>query len=280
MGYLRAAIKTDIDEIRKMKQPDNWGWKARIGMFIVGVEAVPEAEWWAMLPSGISLHTARVTASTPWATWSSNGNEVEFQDDLARGASQFAEMHLSAVLIGHTSSSIMGGNGWDMAVVNRLSESGPETRVATTNGLDCQAALRISGVKRPFLIFPAWFNDGTITKGREYFSDHGFAPSGQMRFDPGRNWQDVPPDKLYAKGMGFNQDIDSLFGQICDGCPSEADSILIVGTGFRCISILDALEKELQRPVISANQASLWHCLRLSGLRDQIDGYGSLLSKM
>ena len=54
MGYLRAAIKTDIDEIRKMKQPDNWGWKARIGMFIVGVEAVPEAEWWAMLPSGIS----------------------------------------------------------------------------------------------------------------------------------------------------------------------------------------------------------------------------------
>ena len=27
---------------------DNWGWQARIGMFIVGNEAVPEAEMWAM----------------------------------------------------------------------------------------------------------------------------------------------------------------------------------------------------------------------------------------
>ena len=75
MGCL-PANKNNKDEIRKMKQPDNWGWKARIGMFIVSVEAVPEAEWWAMLPPGVSLHIARVTASTPWAKWSSNGNEA------------------------------------------------------------------------------------------------------------------------------------------------------------------------------------------------------------
>ena len=31
---------------------DNWGWRARIGMFIVGSEAVPEAEWAAMVPGG------------------------------------------------------------------------------------------------------------------------------------------------------------------------------------------------------------------------------------
>jgi hypothetical protein len=33
-----------------MLQNDNWGWQARFGMFIVGNEAVPESEWWAMLP--------------------------------------------------------------------------------------------------------------------------------------------------------------------------------------------------------------------------------------
>ena len=33
-----------------MTQRDNWGWQARIGMFIVGSEVVPEAEWWAMVP--------------------------------------------------------------------------------------------------------------------------------------------------------------------------------------------------------------------------------------
>ena len=35
------------------------GWKARIGMFIVSSEPVPEAEWWAMMPSGVSVHAAR-----------------------------------------------------------------------------------------------------------------------------------------------------------------------------------------------------------------------------
>ena len=94
-----------------MPQPDNWGWRARIGMFIVGVEAVPEAEWWAMLPDGVSVHAARVTAQTPWARWHDERSGVELSDDLTRGAEQFATMRLSAVVIGHSSSSIVGGTG-------------------------------------------------------------------------------------------------------------------------------------------------------------------------
>ena len=120
-----------------MRPPDNWGWKARIGMFIVGVETVPEAEWWAMMPPGVSVHAARISASTPWAKWSADGQTVEFKDDLALGTAQFAAMHLSAVVIGHSSSSIAGGKGWDAAVVEQLSQSGPAGRAATTNGLDC-----------------------------------------------------------------------------------------------------------------------------------------------
>ena len=56
-----------------MHQPDNWGWKARIGMFIVSSEAVPEAEWWAMMPPGVSVHAARIKAPTPWAKWNGAG---------------------------------------------------------------------------------------------------------------------------------------------------------------------------------------------------------------
>ena len=55
--------------------------------------------------------------------------------------------------------------------------------------------------------------------------------------------------------------------------------MLIAGTGFRCVGILETLEQDLARPVISANQASLWHCLRLSGIRTPIPGYGSLLTR-
>ena len=135
-----------------MTTVDKWGWKARIGMFIVSSEPVPEAEWWAMMPSGVSVHAARVTAPTPWARWASNRDAVELEADLERGARQFADMRLSAVVIAHSSSSIAGGQGWDDAVVKRLSEVVAPDTVVTTNGRDCQAALRALHVEHPFLV--------------------------------------------------------------------------------------------------------------------------------
>ena len=89
-------------------------------MFIVGNEAVPEAEWWAMLPPGVSVHAARITARAPWATWNADRTAVEPCDDLVRGARQFATMKLDAVVTGHSSSSVLGGAGWDDALCNWL----------------------------------------------------------------------------------------------------------------------------------------------------------------
>ena len=77
--------------------------------------------------------------------------------------------------------------------------------------------------------------------------------------------------------MGAEQEVEPLYAQIMASCPVAADGVLIAGTGFRCIAILDALEKDLKRPIISANQASLWNCLRLSGVHSEIMGYGNLL---
>ena len=78
---------------------DNWGSVARFGIFIVGAEVVPEAEWWAMSPPGVSIHAARVTTSTPWAKWTNDRNAVTLAPDLERGAAQFASMALSAVVL-------------------------------------------------------------------------------------------------------------------------------------------------------------------------------------
>jgi len=260
-----------------MKQADNWGWQARIGMFIVASEPIPEAEWWAMAPSGVSVHAARIQAPSPWARWREDRSGVDLEEDLDRGAAHFAQMHLSAVVIGHSSSSIAGGAGWDDAVVRRLAEIVRPGTAVTTNGLDCQAALRAVEVARPFIVFPAWFGDAMLPKGAAYFAERGFEPAGHMRFDPGPGWRDRPPARLYPEGMAFDQDIEALYRQIRAACPAEADGVLIAGTGFRCVAILEALERDLGRPVVSANQASLWHCLRLSGVRTPVAGYGRLL---
>jgi maleate isomerase len=260
-----------------MTPADNWGWKARIGMFIVSSEPVPEAEWWAMIPSGVSVHAVRVTAPTPWARWDSNRETVELEADVERGAKQFAAMRLSAVVIAHSSSSIAGGQGWDDAVARRLSAVVGPDAVVTTNGRDCQTALRALKVERPFLVFPAWFADSALPKGVAYFAEHGFHPAGHMRIDPGRKWRDVPPRDLYPQGMAFEQDVEDLYRQVRARCPAEADGVLMVGTGLRCVAILEAMEQDLRRPVVSANQASLWRCLRLSGVNTPVNGYGRLL---
>ena len=262
-----------------MTQTDNWGWQARIGMFIVGSEAVPEAEWWAMRPPHVSIHAARVTAPAPWARWRADQPGVDPADDVTRGARQFAAMRLSAVVVGHSSSSILGGEGWDTAVVASLAEILGADVAITTNGLDCLAALSASSVRRPFLVLPPWFNDDIAASASRYFHARGFEPSGALRFDPGRKWRDLPPGDLYPQGLGFEQEVEPLYDQIRRACPGEADGVLIAGTGFRCVAILDALERDLGRPVLSANQASLWHCLRLSGIRAGVSGYGSLFDR-
>ncbi len=259
-----------------LAKKDNWGTDARIGMFIVGNEAVPEAEWWAMLPPNVSVHAARVTARAPWARWNDARTKVEPDPDLLRGCRQFGAMRLSAITIGHTSSSIVGGKGWDDAVVTALTDALGSGAAVTTNGLDSLAALQASGVRRPFLVLPPWFGNDTVDAGVRYYADHGYGPAAHMRYDPGPKWRDLPPGELYPRGLGFEQEIEPLYEQICAACPSEADGVLIAGTGFRCVGILDALEQELKQPVLSANQASLWHCLRLSGVRTKIAGYGGL----
>jgi len=255
---------------------DNWGWRARIGLFIVGNEAVPEAEWWAMAPPGVSFHAARVTARAPWARWNANHTAVEPEDDLLRGARQFAAMRLQAVTLAHSSSSLVGGKGWDAATVASIAPV-LSTPFVTTNGLDTQAALRAMHVRRPFLVLPPWFNDETVKAGLDYYAAHGFATAGHLRYDPGRKWRDLPPGELVVQGAGFEQEIEPLYAQIRAACPAAADGVLIAGTGFRCVGILEALEQDLQRPAISANQASLWHCLRTAGVRAAVEGYGALL---
>ena len=77
--------------------------------------------------------------------------------------------------------------------------------------------------------------------------------------------------------VGVGSNLRDPVQQVRAACPREADGVLIAGTGFCCVGILDALERDLQRPVVSANQASLWHCLRLSGVRTPVGGYGNLL---
>lgn len=258
---------------------DNWGERARIGLFVVGREVVPEAEWWAMRPQGVSIHAARVTAASPWAPWNGERTGATLAPDLARGCRDFAAMAVDVAVLAHSSSSIIGGPGWDEAAVAALSAELPASTTATTNGLDMRLALGALGARLPFLVMPAWMSDGILASAAAYLASFGLAVAGVWRYQPLDKWHGIAPDGLYPAGMATDQDTQSLFDQVVRECPAEADSILLAGTGLRCVAIIDALEAALGRPVVTANQASLWRALRAAGIDDPVDGYGTLLKR-
>ena len=57
----------------------------------------------------------------------------------------------------------------------------------------------------------------------------------------------------------------------------DADAVVLSGTGLPTIGVLEELERELRKPVISSNQASLWAALRLARITDAVADFGSLL---
>src|SRR2546428_105215 len=60
----------------------------------------------------------------------------------------------------------------------------------------------------------------------------------------------------------------------------DADAVLLSGTGLPTIGVIEVLERDLGKPVVSSNQASLRRALRLAGVRESISGFGRLLSGM
>ena len=59
---------------------------------------------------------------------------------------------------------------------------------------------------------------------------------------------------------------------------SDCDAAFLSCTSLRSFSIIPKLEAELGIPIVSSNQAFLWHLLRLAGVDDHIENLGQLLT--
>ncbi|MBK17268.1 MAG: hypothetical protein CMM52_00305 [Rhodospirillaceae bacterium] len=59
----------------------------------------------------------------------------------------------------------------------------------------------------------------------------------------------------------------------------DADAYFISCANIRSVEVIPALESELDRPVITSNQAALWSALRLAGHRDNITALGRLFAE-
>ena len=59
---------------------------------------------------------------------------------------------------------------------------------------------------------------------------------------------------------------------------NDADAVFLSCTTIRSVPIIAALERDLGRPVVTSNQAMVWHVLRQAGIADHLAGYGRLFA--
>ena len=56
----------------------------------------------------------------------------------------------------------------------------------------------------------------------------------------------------------------------------DADALFVSCTALPVLSIIDKLEKKLNKPVLSSNQALIWDTLENIGTNNSIQGFGKL----
>jgi len=59
----------------------------------------------------------------------------------------------------------------------------------------------------------------------------------------------------------------------------DVDGIFISCTGISVLEIIEMLEGDLKKPVITSNQVTLWASLRKMGVGGRIDGLGQLFDE-
>jgi len=59
----------------------------------------------------------------------------------------------------------------------------------------------------------------------------------------------------------------------------DADALFVSCTALPVLSIIDRLEKKLDKLVLSSNQALIWNTLEKIGINESISGFGKLFLK-
>ena len=111
---------------------------------------------------------------------------------------------------------------------------------------------------------------GLPSKGRikkqveEFFISKGFEILRMegLNLETGLEFGKVTPD-FWNK---FSLEID------CD----DADAVFLSCTGIRSLDIIEKVEAQINKPVITSNQAQMWSALRLAGINDNLKGFGKL----
>jgi maleate isomerase len=227
----------------------------RIGLIALATDFNSEQDLRRMYPDGVEVFTNRVLNANPVTMQ----NLKNMAGDISRAAGGILPgFPLDAMIYGCTSGTVANGVEKIQDLVQESCPGVPVTNPVTA----ALAAFAHFGAHRISILTP--YIEEVNREMASYFEDHGI-------------------EVINIAGLGYESDID-MTGippqQIADAaieiCDDSADLLFISCTAIRSSMIIDQVEKRLGKPVVTSNQALVWHSMALLGSDATVSGYGSL----
>ena len=232
----------------------SYGRSLRIGLLVPSSNTTMEPEFHGMAPEGVSVHTARMRLEEVTAE-----GLVEMAEDAGRAAGLLATAGVGVIVYGCTTGSLVGGVGWEEGLVRRIKG---ETGIHTiSTGQAVVEAIKILGGGSVAVATPYTADLNGLE--RSFLESHGIVVT-----------------TMTGLGLVSNLEIGrtghAVVEEMARSVAGDADVVFISCTNLPTIPVIERLEGELRRPVVTSNQASMWAALRGSGITG-IEGYGELL---
>lgn len=232
-----------------------YGSRARLGLVIPATNAVAEAEFHAMCPAGVSVHTARMVSSG----FDANGIG-EMMSNASVAALELNGLNLKVIGIACASGGALNGCEGDEKLCSGV-ELKSKTPTVSAAGAMIEALHKFNA-KKVAVATPYTEFQREVT--RRYLEEAGFQVLNITGLGMTKGISDLPPESSYEAAKKVD-------------LPS-ADAVVISATIWRSIEIVAKLEREIGKPVISSNTALMAAMLHRAGIHDNLSEYGRVLS--
>lgn len=238
-------------------------YRKRIGI-ICPDDGVNDDEYWQYVPQGVTLLWTRYRTPRRFEPISVEmvGSYGDIQV-VVESAKTLQITRPDVVVFCCNSCGFVHGLEGDRKICRSISEAvhGPAISI-TGSQLQALEALR---VKRVAVGAP--YPDDVTASLVSLLEDAGYTVTGSESLRLTTEWQIGNSDPSVWADLAKRVDSPS------------ADCVLLACGGIRTAEILDSLEQELGKPVISATAATMWHALRTAGVTEPVPGRGVLFEQ-
>ena len=190
-----------------------------------------------------------------------NETLAKMADDITDVVSDILpDQKIDCVAYGCTSGTVAAG--YDL-IKTKVNLAKPEAKV-TTPITAAVKALEALGIKKISIFTPYTKTINDLVVG--YFEKENIIINSLTYFD-------IDSDLDIGK-----VDEDYLFEVLSKIDLSESDALFVSCTALPVLSIIDKLEKRLNKVVLSSNQTLIWDSLNSIGYKNNIEGFGKLFN--